>query len=192
VTGDEPARQPDEPARERDEAARQPDEREDRDERVAFGLTVDGEPREVKDAWWSDSLLTVLRERLGVTGPKIACGHGRCGACAVRLDGELACACLVPAAAAAGSDVATVAALTPADGGLTDVQQAFLACGATQCGYCTPGFVLAVTDLLDRNPAPTREETLAALYGNVCRCTGYGRILEAVETAAAARRGEPS
>jgi carbon-monoxide dehydrogenase small subunit len=164
----------------------------ERDERVAFALTVDGEPREVKDAWWFDSLLTVLRERLGVTGPKIACGHGRCGACTVRLDGDLACSCLVPAAAAAGADVRTIASVREDDGGLSAVQRAFLEAGAVQCGYCTPGFVLAVTDLLDRNPAPTREETLAALYGNVCRCTGYGRILEAVDRAAAARRGEPA
>jgi carbon-monoxide dehydrogenase small subunit len=180
--------EPRDEGRPRDES-RPPDEgrpRDEGEERVAFGLTVDGEPREIKDAWWFDSLLTVLRERLGVTGPKLACGHGRCGACTVRLDGELACACLVPAAAAAGATVETVAAL--GTDGLTDVQQAFLDAGATQCGYCTPGFVLAVTDLLDRNPAPSREETLAALYGNVCRCTGYGRILEAVELAAAARR----
>ncbi len=157
------------------------------DERVAFALTVDGERREVKDAWWCDSLLTVLRDRLGVTGPKLACGHGRCGACTVRLDGDLACACLVPAAAAAGSEVATVASLTADDGALTDVQEAFLDAGATQCGYCTPGFVMAVTDLLERNPRPTREEILAGLYGNVCRCTGYGRIVEAVERVAAQR-----
>jgi len=163
--------------------------RDEIDERVAFELTVDGEPREVKDAWWFDSLLGVLRDRLGVTGPKLACGHGRCGACTVRLDGDLACACLVPAAAAAGSDVETVASLRGADGGLTDVQEAFLATGATQCGYCTPGFVMAVTDLLERNPRPSREEILAGLYGNVCRCTGYGRIVEAVERVAAHRGG---
>jgi carbon-monoxide dehydrogenase small subunit len=164
------------------------------DERVAFALTVDGEPREVKDAWWFDSLLGVLRDRLGVTGPKLACGHGRCGACTVRLDGDLACACLVPAAAAAGSEVETVASLRARTddgqaGGLTDVQEAFLAAGATQCGYCTPGFVMAVTDLLERNPRPSREEILAGLYGNVCRCTGYGRIVEAVERVAAGRAG---
>jgi carbon-monoxide dehydrogenase small subunit len=168
---------------------------EPRDERVSVSLTVDGEHREVKDAWWFDSLLTVLRDRLGVTGPKLACGHGRCGACTVRLDGELACACLVPAAAAEGSDVETVASLRGDGGGLTDVQEAFVAAGATQCGYCTPGFVMAVTDLLERNPAPDRDEILAALYGNVCRCTGYGRIVAAVEglaaTHAAARREAP-
>ena len=168
---------------------------EETDERVSLSLTVDGEHRQVKDAWWFDSLLTVLRDRLGVTGPKLACGHGRCGACTVRLDGELACACLVPAAAAEGSDVETVASLRGADGGLTDVQEAFVAAGATQCGYCTPGFVMAVTDLLGRNPAPDRDEILAALYGNVCRCTGYGRIVAAVEglaaTHTAARREAP-
>jgi len=162
-----------------------------RDERVSLSLTVDGEHREVKDAWWFDSLLTVLRDRLGVTGPKLACGHGRCGACTVRLDGELACACLVPAAAAAGADVETVASLRGAGGGLTDVQEAFVEAGATQCGYCTPGFVVAVTDLLERNAAPSRDEILAGLYGNVCRCTGYGRIVAAVESVADARRETP-
>ena len=167
------------------------------DERVSLSVTVDGEHREVKDAWWFDTLLTVLRDRLGVTGPKLACGHGRCGACTVWLDGELACACLVPAAAAEGADVETVAALRGPAGGLTDVQEAFVEAGATQCGYCTPGFVVAVTDLLERNAAPSRDEILAGLYGNVCRCTGYGRIVAAVESVADARRragdraGEP-
>ena len=166
-------------------------ERTDPDERLGVTLTVDGERREVKDVWWFDSLLTVLRDRLGVTGPKLACGHGRCGACTVRLDGDLACACLVPAAAAEGSDVETVASLRGAGGGLTDVQEAFVAAGATQCGYCTPGFVMAVTDLLERNPAPDGDEILAALYGNVCRCTGYGRIVAAVEGLAAGGREAP-
>ena len=105
-----------------------------------------------------------------VTGPKLACGHGRCGACTVRLDGDLACACLVPAAAAAGSRVETVASLRGRTddgraGGLTDVQEAFLAAGATQCGYCTPGFVMVVTDLLARNPRPGREEKLVGWKG---------------------------
>jgi carbon-monoxide dehydrogenase small subunit len=161
------------------------------DERLTVTLTVDGEPREVKDTWWFDTLLTVLRDRLGVTGPKLACGHGRCGACTVRLDGDLACACLVPAAAAEGSDVETVASLRGDGGGLTDVQAAFVAAGATQCGYCTPGFVMTVTDLLGRNPDPSRDEIVAALYGNVCRCTGYGRIVAAVEALASAAREAP-
>jgi aerobic carbon-monoxide dehydrogenase small subunit len=158
------------------------------DERLGFGLTVDGEPRAVRDAWWFESLLTVLRDRLGVRGPKLACGHGRCGACLVRLDGEPVCSCLVPAAAAAGCDVRTIASVAGEDGGLSDVQQAFVEAGATQCGYCTPGFVLAATELLARHPDPTREQVLAGLYGNVCRCTGYGRIVAAVERVAAARR----
>ena len=159
------------------------------DETLAYRLTVDGAEREVDGAWWFDSLLTVLRDRLGVRGPKLACGHGRCGACTVLLDGAPACACLLPAAAAVGCAISTVASVAGADGGLSDVQEAFLAEGATQCGFCTPGFVVAVTALLERNPAPTREETLDALYGNVCRCTGYGRILAAVERVAAQRGG---
>lgn len=158
------------------------------DERFSYQLVVDGERREVVDAWWFDSLLTVLRDQLDVRGPKLACGHGRCGACTVRVDDHLACACLMPAAAAVGTEISTIAALSGEDGGLTDVQAAFVEAGATQCGYCTPGFVLAVTDLLDANPNPSREEIRQALVGNVCRCTGYGRIIEAVEQAAARRR----
>lgn len=157
-------------------------------ERLGYRLTVDGTEHEVAGAWWFDSLLTVLRDRLGVRGPKAACEHGRCGACTVRLDGDLVCACLVPAAAAAGAQVVTIASVRGPDGGPTDVQTAFVEQGATQCGYCTPGFVLAVTDLLEREPDPDREQILEALYGNVCRCTGYGRIIAAVEQVARERR----
>ena len=160
-------------------------------ELVSYGLVVDGVPAEVT-ARWDESLLTVLRERLGVRGPKLGCGHGRCGACTVSLtlDGETrpACACLTPAAAAAGAEIGTVAALAAADGTLSDVQEAFLAAGAVQCGYCTAGFVQAATALLERTPDPTREDVVAGLYGNLCRCTGYGRIVDAVLQAAAVRR----
>ncbi|MPQ97740.1 2Fe-2S iron-sulfur cluster binding domain-containing protein [Modestobacter sp. I12A-02628] len=166
------------------------------DESVTFSLTVDGAAHEVT-APWSESLLTVLRERLGVRGPKTGCAHGRCGACAVRVafepdraddDGHVLCSCLLPAATAAGCSVRTIASIGGPDGELSDVQEAFLAEGAVQCGICTAGFVTAATELLDTDPDPTREQIEAALYGNLCRCTGYGRIVAAVETAARTRR----
>jgi carbon-monoxide dehydrogenase small subunit len=167
------------------------------DREVTFALTVDGTEHEVT-AGWSESLLTVLRERLGVRGPKTGCAHGRCGACAVRVTGldhppgpgepHVLCSCLVPAATAAGCTVATIASIGGPDGELSDVQEAFLAEGAVQCGICTAGFVTAATELLERNPDPSRTEIEEALYGNLCRCTGYGRIIAAVETAARTRR----
>ena len=161
------------------------------DEIVSYPLSVDGVAREVT-ARWDESLLTVLRERLGVRGPKLGCAHGRCGACTVRLtvdgDSALVCACLTPAAAAAGAEVGTVAGLAASDGTLSDVQEAFLAAGAVQCGYCTAGMVQSAAALLDREPDPTAEDVTAALYGNLCRCTGYGLIVEAVLAAAATRR----
>ncbi|MCW2677494.1 MAG: xanthine dehydrogenase iron-sulfur-binding subunit [Modestobacter sp.] len=162
------------------------------DEFVTFPLTVDGVPREVT-ARWSESLLTVLRDRLGVLGPKTGCGHGRCGACAVRVgvgpdEPHVLCACLVPAATAVGATVETIASLGGPDGELSDVQEAFLAEGAVQCGICTAGFVTAATELLERHECPSRTEIEEALYGNLCRCTGYGRIVAAVESAARTRR----
>jgi carbon-monoxide dehydrogenase small subunit len=162
------------------------------DESVTFSLTVDGEERQVS-APWSESLLTVLRDRLGVRGPKTGCAHGRCGACAVRVafgddDAHVLCSCLLLAANAAGCRVETIASIGGPDGELSDVQEAFLAEGAVQCGICTAGLVTAATELLDTNPDPTREEIESALYGNLCRCTGYGRIVAAVQTAARNRR----
>jgi carbon-monoxide dehydrogenase small subunit len=162
------------------------------DRSLSFPLTVDGRAHEVT-ADWSESLLTVLRDRLGVRGPKTGCAHGRCGACAVRVveglgEPHVLCACLVPAAVTAGCAVETVASLGGRDGVLSDVQEAFLAEGAVQCGICTAGFVTAATDLLARNPDPSREEIEQALYGNLCRCTGYGRIVAAVQAAARTRR----
>ncbi len=157
---------------------------------VSYGLTVDGKPAQVT-ARWDESLLTVLRERLGVRGPKLGCGHGRCGACTVTLtvDGEsaLACACLMPAAPAAGAAGGTVAPQTaPArtqSGRHDAVHEA-----RVQCGYCTAGMVQSATALLEREPDPSRDDVVAALYGNLCRCTGYGRIVEAVLAAAKTRR----
>lgn len=150
-------------------------------------LTVNGAEHEVDAAWVGESLLHVLRERLGLPGAKNACEQGECGSCSVLLDGVLVCSCLVLAAAAAGRAITTVEALG-ADGALSDVQQAFVDAGAVQCGFCTPGLVMAVTDLLDRSPAPSDPEIREALSGNLCRCTGYGRVLEAVQVTLAGRR----
>jgi carbon-monoxide dehydrogenase small subunit len=151
-----------------------------------YVLRVNGAEREVHDAWLGESLLYVLRERLGLPGAKGACEQGECGSCSVLVDGVLTCGCLVLAAAAVGTEITTVEGLG-AEGGLTDVQQAFVDEGAVQCGFCTPGLIVAVHDLLDSRPAPTDIEVREALSGNLCRCTGYGRILAAVQTAAERR-----
>ena len=141
-------------------------------------LTVNGERREA-DAWAGESLLYVLRERLGLPGSKNACEQGECGSCSVLLDGKLVCACLVLAAQADGHEVVTGEGLG-ADGELHAVQAAFAETGAVQCGFCTPGFVVATADLLARNPTPTEDEIREALSGNLCRCTGYAKIFDVV------------
>jgi len=144
-----------------------------------YRLRVDGAERTVRGAGLGDSLLTVLRERLGVTGVKDGCEQGRCGSCSVLMDGTLVAACTVLAADAVDAAVTTPAGL-PDDGLAPAVRAAFLREGAVQCGFCTPGFLVAVTDLLDRRPASTEDEIREALAGNICRCTGYGRIVAAV------------
>ncbi|MDQ6791059.1 MAG: (2Fe-2S)-binding protein [Candidatus Dormibacteraeota bacterium] len=150
-------------------------------------LTVNGGPREA-EAWEGESLLYFLRERLGLFGSKNACEQGECGSCSVILDGQLVCACLVLAAAVDGSSVTTIEGLAEDPVGVR-VQEAMVAAGGVQCGFCTPGFVVALTDLLHRNPAPSEWEVREALSGNLCRCTGYVRILEAAQRAAQAGRG---
>jgi aerobic carbon-monoxide dehydrogenase small subunit len=150
--------------------------------RMRVELRVNGEQCEA-DVWEGESLLYVLRERLGCPGSKNACEQGECGSCSVLLDGKLACACLVLAAQAEGHDVVTVEGLGE-DGRLHRVQEAFVAAGAVQCGFCTPGLVVATADLLERNPAPTDDEIREALSGNLCRCTGYAKIFDAVRLAA--------
>lgn len=146
-------------------------------------LTVNGERREV-DVWAGESLLTTLRDRLDLPGSKNACEQGECGSCSVLLDGELVCSCLVLAAQADGHEVVTVEGLASADGGLHPVQEAFAETGAVQCGFCTPGFIVAAADLLERSPDPTDDEIREALSGNLCRCTGYQGIVAAVQLAA--------
>jgi aerobic carbon-monoxide dehydrogenase small subunit len=145
-------------------------------------VNVNGEWRQA-EVWPGASLLTLLRDGLGLRGTKNACEQGECGSCSVWLDGELVCSCLVLAAQAEGRRVETVEALG-GEGLLHPVQQAFLDAGAVQCGFCTPGLVVAVTDLLRRDPEPTDEVVREALSGNLCRCTGYQKILDAVHLAA--------
>jgi carbon-monoxide dehydrogenase small subunit len=149
---------------------------------MKIALRVNGEPHEA-DAWAGESLLYVLRERLGFPGSKNACEQGECGSCSVLLDGKLVCACLVLAAQADGHDVVTVEGLGE-NGRLHRVQEAFVAAGAVQCGFCTPGLVVAAADLLERTPDPSEDEIREALSGNLCRCTGYAKIFDAVRMAA--------
>jgi carbon-monoxide dehydrogenase small subunit len=154
-----------------------------RADRVRIDLVVNGERREA-DVWAGESLLFALREHLGLPGSKNACEQGECGSCSVLLDGELVCACLVLAAQADGHEVVTVEGLAE-DGRLHRVQEAFVETGAVQCGFCTPGLVVATAALLDANPEPTDDEIREALSGNLCRCTGYAKIFDAVRLAAA-------
>ncbi|HEV7752621.1 MAG TPA: (2Fe-2S)-binding protein [Baekduia sp.] len=147
-------------------------------------LTVDGTAHDVPDALAGQSLLRVLRDVLDVTAAKNACEQGECGSCTVSIDGELACACLVLAAQADGCRVDTAASLAAPDGTLHPVQEAFLRTGAVQCGFCTPGLVVAAADLLRRNPDPSDADVREGLNGNLCRCTGYQKIVEAVRLAA--------
>ncbi len=150
-------------------------------------MLVNGEWREA-DVWEGTSLLTALRDELGLPGSKNACEQGECGSCSVWLDGEVVCSCLVLAAQAHGREVRTVEGLA-ADDRLHPVQEAFVEAGAVQCGFCTPGLVVAVADLLERDPAPDDLTVREALSGNLCRCTGYEKIFDAVRLAARRRRG---
>ncbi len=151
--------------------------------RVTF--TVNGRRQEADDVWEGESLLYVLRERLGLPGSKNACEQGECGSCTVRLDGVPVCSCLVAAGQAQDREVVTVEGLADPETGLSAVQQAYLDAGAVQCGFCTPGLLVATDELLERNPQPTDADIREALSGNLCRCTGYEKILDAVRLAAA-------
>ncbi len=149
---------------------------------MRIDLRVNGEQHEA-DVWAGESLLFALRERLGLPGSKNACEQGECGSCSVLMDGKLVCACLVLAAQAEGHDLVTVEGLATEDG-LHRVQDAFVQAGAVQCGFCTPGLVVATADLLERTPHPSDDEIREALSGNLCRCTGYAKIFDAVRLAA--------
>jgi carbon-monoxide dehydrogenase small subunit len=167
----------------------------------AYELVVNGVVRRVDGALETESLLRVLRDRLGLPGAKNACEQGECGSCSVLVDGVLVCSCLELAAAAAGCEVTTIEGFAPEGASpgaepnaalLTDVQRAMVDAGGVQCGFCTPGFVVAIHDLLDRVPRPTGPEVREALAGNLCRCTGYGRILAAVEQVVSVRSAGPA
>lgn len=179
---------------------------------MRVNFTVNGRPREADDVWEGESLLYVLRERLGLPGSKNACEQGECGSCTVRLDGVPVCSCLVAAGQAEGREVVTVEGLAEyaerrAEGGeratrstgpqtgegggsspraaLSPIQQAFIDAGAVQCGFCTPGLLVAADEMLERAPNPSDADIREALSGNLCRCTGYEKIMDAVRLAAA-------
>ncbi|MEV7010999.1 (2Fe-2S)-binding protein [Streptosporangium sp. NPDC051022] len=156
--------------------------------RVRF--TVNGRMETADDVWEGESLLYVLRERLGLPGSKNACEQGECGSCTVYLDGLPVCACLVAAGQAEGREVRTVEGLAEGDR-LDPLQEAFVECGAVQCGFCTPGLIVQAHDLLARIPTPSDAEIREALAGNLCRCTGYEKILDAVRLAAARKAAAP-
>jgi aerobic carbon-monoxide dehydrogenase small subunit len=151
---------------------------------VRVNVTVNGESRRADNVWEGESLLSMLRERLGLPGSKNACEQGECGSCTVYLDGVPACACLVAAGQADGREVVTVEGLASGDA-LDPVQEAFVEHGAVQCGFCTPGLLVAAHDLIERTPEPSDVDIREALAGNLCRCTGYEKILDAVRAAAA-------
>jgi len=150
---------------------------------VKVTFTVNGRGVSADDVWEGESLLYVLRERLGLYGSKNACEQGECGSCSVYMDGALVCACLVLGGQAQGRAIVTVEGIGEGES-LHPVQQAFVEAGAVQCGFCTPGLVVAAHDLLSRTPQPTTDEVREALAGNICRCTGYAKILDAVHLAA--------
>ncbi|MFI6027205.1 (2Fe-2S)-binding protein [Amycolatopsis magusensis] len=151
---------------------------------MRVNVTVNGEDRQADHVWEGESLLYLLRERLGLPGSKNACEQGECGSCTVYLDGVPACACLVAAGQAEGREVRTVEGLAEGDA-LDPVQESFVECGAVQCGFCTPGLLVAAHDLIERTSEPGDAEIREALAGNLCRCTGYEKILDAVRLAAA-------
>jgi aerobic carbon-monoxide dehydrogenase small subunit len=149
---------------------------------MRLSLTINGEPREADGVWEGESLLNALRDRLDLPGSKNACEQGECGSCSVYLDGTLVCSCLVLAAQAEGREVVTVEGISDRER-LHEVQRAFVEAGGVQCGICTPGLIVASHDLLSRNPRPSDPEIREALAGNLCRCTGYEKILDAVRLA---------
>lgn len=157
---------------------------------MRVNLTVNGSEEAVDEVWEGESLLYMLRERMGLPGSKNACEQGECGSCTVYLDGVPVCACLVAAGQAEGREVVTVEGLAqgpPGEERLDPVQEAFVEAGAVQCGFCTPGLIVQTHDLIERNPAPSDAEIREALAGNLCRCTGYEKILDAVRLAAERR-----
>jgi carbon-monoxide dehydrogenase small subunit len=158
--------------------------------RSTYRVTVNGELRELAVPGMR-RLLDVLREELGLTGTKEGCGEGECGACSVIIDGQVADSCLVPVCQAEGADVRTVEGLADAAGALSPLQQAFLETGGAQCGICTPGMLMAAQAYLDADGDADEERIREAIAGNLCRCTGYTKIIEAIEMAALTEYGSP-
>ena len=154
-----------------------------------YVLSVNGKNHEVTDAHTSESLLWVLRERLELSGSKHACEEGECRSCTVLLDGDVVCSCLVLAASAVGREITTIEGLGKGDE-ISDIQQAFVEAGAVQCGFCTPGLLVTIDQMLDADPDPDELTVREAISGNLCRCTGYGRILEAVRIASGNRKNQ--
>jgi carbon-monoxide dehydrogenase small subunit len=150
---------------------------------MKISCTINGQPRSAENVWEGESLLSVLRDRLQLPGSKNACEQGECGSCSIYMDGALVCACLVLGGQAEGREIITVEGLMSGEV-LHPVQEAFVEAGAVQCGFCTPGLIVATHDLLRRVPEPTTMQIREALAGNICRCTGYGKIIDAVELAA--------
>ena len=150
---------------------------------MKVSCNVNGQTRTAEGVWEGESLLYMLRERLGLYGTKNACEQGECGSCSVYVDGSLVCACLVLAGQAEGREILTVEGIA-GENGLHAVQEAFVEAGAVQCGFCTPGLVVATHDLLRRHPKPNESQVREALAGNICRCTGYAKIIDAVNLAA--------
>lgn len=153
-------------------------------ERISYRLQVNGEAHHIRDAWPHETLLHVLRFRLGLTGTKYGCVHGQCGACTVHIDGEPVCSCLELAAATIGSAITTIEGYSKDGGRLTPLQRAFVKHGALQCGYCTPGFIMSAAALIAGRPNLSEDDIREAMVGNLCRCTGYGRIIAAIKEAA--------
>ena len=157
---------------------------------MELAFTLNGEQVTLADVDDEMLLVDVLRSTLGLTGTKRGCESGACGACSVLVDDKLTKSCRLPVAKVAGRAVITIEGLHAPDGGLSDLQQAFLECGAVQCGYCTPGMLMAAKALLDRNPRPSREDVVDAISGNLCRCTGYEAIITAIMEAAGASHNQ--
>ncbi len=157
------------------------------DERLSYSLTVNGSDHRVENAWYFETLLDVLRNRLGLTGTKFACGTGQCGACTVHRDGRPVNACLELAALDQGHEITTIEGYSPADGGLTALQEAIVTCADVQCGYCVPGLVMSAAALIEEQPDASAEDVREGLSGNLCRCTAYGGYVEAVRQAAEGR-----
>lgn len=150
------------------------------DERLSYTLSVNGEERRVDNAWYFETLLDVLRNRLGLTGTKFACGTGQCGACTVHIDGRPVNACLELAALGQGRRITTIEGYSPDDGSLTPLQEAIVTCADLQCGYCVPGMVMSAAALIEEQPGASAEDVREGLSGNLCRCTAYGGYVEAV------------